>query len=258
MINYPYDLHTHTRLSDGWDTVRGNVRAAEACGMQAVAITDHLFSSSDTDLVDRLLEEVSAARRESPIHVLAGVEGVTLDSSGHTSVTPETAGRLDLVLVDFGERTKGIGCDAPSDKGQAVATVVRAVAGLSALSYVHVLAHPLNLGRLDIALRLDDLPPSALGEMAEAMAEGEVAFELMNQFHYWWPDVPVDKLTARYVEIVALFAEKEVRFSMGSDAHRTGSVGNLAWSLRVAEAVGLTDAQMFVPPLWGVSGNTRG
>jgi len=29
MLDYPYDLHTHTSLSDGRDTVRANVRAAE-------------------------------------------------------------------------------------------------------------------------------------------------------------------------------------------------------------------------------------
>jgi len=249
MVNYPYDLHTHTRLSDGWDTVRGNVRAAEACGMKAVAITDHLFFLSDSELVEKVLDQVHAARQESPIRVLAGVEGVVQDPMGHTSVTPDVADRLDLVLVDFGARTEGIGSDAPLDKGQALANLVSAVAGLSMLPYVDILAHPLNLGRLDCTLVLDDLSPKALREMAQAMAEGQVAFEIMNQFHYWWPGVAVAELTARYAEIVALFAEEGVRFSMGSDAHRTGGVGNLAWSLRLAAAAGLTDSQMFVPVL---------
>ena len=246
MLHYPYDLHTHTKLSDGWDDVRGNVRSAEACGLEIVAITDH-YDGHDPTLVDRILEQVMDARRQSPIRVLAGVEGYVVDSHGHISVGPEIAERLDLVLVDFGRRTKGIGCDAPKDKKRALDNVVRAVQGLAGVPHLDIWAHPLNLGRLDCPLGLEDLPSSALGEMAATLADGGVAFEIMNQFHYWWPDVPVDELTARYTEIVVLFAERGVRFSMGSDAHRTGGVGNLAWSLRVAQDAGLVQEMMFVP-----------
>ena len=81
------------------------------------------------------------------------------------------------------------------------------------------------------------------------MAESGLVFEIMNQFHYWWPQLAVPALTARYVEIVTLFAEAGVRFCMGSDAHRTGGIGNLAWSHRVAREAGLTAADLYLPPL---------
>ncbi len=245
-MHYPYDLHTHTKLSDGWGDVRGNVRSAEACGMEVVAITDHYWGD-DPNIVDKLLDQVRRARQESPIRVLAGLEGYVLDARGRISVDAGVAERLDLLLVDFGGKTKGIGCDAPRDKVHALEAVVSAVAGLSQVPYLDIWAHPLNLGWLDCPLELDDLSPSALKEMAAALAEGGVAFEIMNQFHYWWPAVPVSEVTRRYIEIVALFAEEGVRFSMGSDAHRVGGVGNLAWSLQVAVAAGITDEMMFVP-----------
>jgi len=246
MIHYPYDLHTHTKLSDGWDDVRGNVRSAEACGMEMVAITDHV-SQETIGIVDQVITQVQSARKESPIRVLAGVEAYIVDSTGAISIDAECESKLDLVLADFGGRTSGIGHDAPANKTEALTLLVSAIIGASQLDHLHILAHPFSLGRLDCPLALDDLTPSALQEIAQAMVSGNLVFEIMNQFHYWWPGVPIAQLTDRYAEIVALFAHEGVRFSLGSDGHRTGAIGNLSWCYRVADLAGLTDEMMFVP-----------
>jgi len=246
MIHYPYDLHTHTKLSDGWDDVRGNVRSAEACGMEMVAITDH-YAENAPDVIPQILEQVKAARQESPIRVLTGVEAYVKDGAGAISISPERAALLDLVLADFGGRTEGIGHDAPKNKTKSLNKIVGAIVGMSQQAHVHILAHPFNLGRLDCPLTFDDLPQSALLEIAQAMASGGLVFEIMNQFHYWWPSVSVAELSDRYAGIVALFAQEGVRFSLGSDAHRTGAIGNLQWCYRIATQAQLCDAMMFVP-----------
>lgn len=245
-LYYPYDLHTHTGLSDGHGTIRDNVRAAEACGMRMVAITDHYWGN-DAALVDQIIEQTAASRADFAPRVLAGVEGYVLDATGRVSVEPETAGRLDLVLADMGGHTDGIGCNAPHNLVQALVGLVNAVQGMASLDHVDVWAHPFNLGRLDCPLSLWDLPREALAEMAAAMAEGNLVFEIMNTLTWWWPDTPVMRITGRYAEILALFAEHGVRFSMGSDAHRTPGVGNLRWSLRVARLAGLTNSHLWVP-----------
>ena len=53
-----YDLHTHTKYSDGRSPVIDNVRVAEATGLSVVAITDHLWDSKEADWVDRMVSEV--------------------------------------------------------------------------------------------------------------------------------------------------------------------------------------------------------
>lgn len=60
------DLHVHTTASDGTYTPGGMVRLAKACGLVAVAITDH-------DTTDGIDEAVHAAR-DAEIELVPGVE----------------------------------------------------------------------------------------------------------------------------------------------------------------------------------------
>jgi len=156
---------------------------------------------------------------------------------------------LDLVLVDLGFGTHGVFFDAPVTGWKLIRNSVDATIGACEHRRVNVFAHPFNLGRCDLAVDLRDVPESALDEMAAAFAETGTAFEMMNQMHYWFPNVKVNDLTAAYADIVIRFKEAGVRFSVGSDAHRVGSVGNLVWCATVIERAGLTRRQMVDPRL---------
>ena len=94
-----YDLHSHTTLSDGNDTVWRMVRAAEAAQLQVYGITDHLFEDGQLwksgAPVDALIERVDEVRATAPLTLLVGVEGTITGPDGGVSVSPETAARLD-------------------------------------------------------------------------------------------------------------------------------------------------------------------
>ena len=68
------DLHTHTLFSDGELLPFELVRRAEAGGLRAIAITDHVDASNLDFVLPRILKAVKTLRGEIKIDVLAGVE----------------------------------------------------------------------------------------------------------------------------------------------------------------------------------------
>ena len=49
------------------------------------------------------------------------------------------------------------------------------------------------------------------------------------------------------MEIVKFFAERGVKFTIGSDAHGIGGIGNLGWSRYVLEAANVPSVQLVNP-----------
>ncbi|MCS7224620.1 MAG: PHP domain-containing protein [Armatimonadetes bacterium] len=240
-----YDLHTHSELSDGRDRVRDMVRAAEAAGLTAVAITDHLevnqFGGVDAEWVGSLLREVEAARSQSRVMVLAGVESSILDWKGRISVTPDLYSRLDLILAGIGWGTKGIGFYQPEDKTKAIRRLVDVYCLLATNPWVDVIAHPFNIGLFFKDLNLSEIPLTAVAEVASAFREGGVAFELNNSFWWWFPHRSPTEVREDYQRIVEIFADNGVSFVAGSDAHSFHGVGQLSWVRRLVQRVGLRE-----------------
>jgi putative hydrolase len=238
----PHDAHTHTTFSDGRNSVLENVRAAEAVGLECVAVTDHIQLDT-TDLDDRLREIQRAADRCQTM-VLPGAEATVLDPEGHLSISPGDARRLRFVLADFGGRTGGIATDVPADPSRVLDNVFRAYENVVKGGVVHALAHPFNLGRFQAVFHPDDLPRHRLRELARLMFDEEVAFEIMDQMYWWYPDMPVGEFTRQYAELLRIFSQENVKFVVGSDAHSAGAVGNSYWCRRVMRLAGVELSQL--------------
>lgn len=248
MVNY--DLHTHTTFSDGAHPLAITVKFAEAMGLEALAITDHYTPGAklreQKGELARYLEQIHRAAEWAEVSVLAGVEATVLNLRGEVSLTEEVSAQLEVVLVDLGGLTGGVLRDPPASKGKLLANLTECLVNAAANPLFHILAHPFNLGRLPEPLEPGEIPRSCLNEVAAAMRENGKVFEVMNCMFWWFPQMPVRRFTEQYVEIVRLFAEAGVMFSVGSDDHRTG-VGNLAWSRRVLEMAEVPLAQIVNP-----------
>ena len=238
----PHDAHTHTTFSDGRNTVIENVRAAEAVGLECVAITDHVYLDT-TDLDDRLREIQRAAER-SPTTVLPGAECTVLDPEGHLSIAPTDAGRLKFILADFSGMTQGIARDVPADPLRVIENVFRALESVVRGEVVHALGHPFNLGRFQAVIYPEALPHSRLRELARLMFDREVAFEIMNQMYWWYPDLSVAEFTRQYAELLRVFQQENVKFVVGSDARSAGAVGSSYWCRRVMRLAGIELSQL--------------
>jgi histidinol phosphatase-like PHP family hydrolase len=232
-LSIAYDAHTHTTLSDGRNTLIENVRAAEACGLECLAITDHF--NAPGEWFELMLSGVQAARQWSSVTVLAGAEATILNPGGEVSIDEAHARRLDFVLADFGGRTHGIAAGPPATKARLIDNVVTSLVNACRNPLVNAIAHPFNLGRFPGELHLSDIPRASLEMIGETFAETHTAFEIMNQMYWWWPEEPVERFTKDYVALVSTLSDVGVKFVLGSDAHSAGAVGNLSWSLRVVE-----------------------
>lgn len=245
-MSIPYDCHTHTNFSDGRNSVEENVHQAEAMGLELVVIADHYYPHHD-DLSARV-ERILIADAASPIRVVPGMEVTVSDAQGTLHLSERDATLVEFVLADFGGMTRGIAIDPPADVERYLDNVFRATLAVIANPLVDALAHPFNLGRFPATVTPAQLPRNALREVAAALFERDTAFEIMNQMSWWYPDMTVEQFTYEYADLLALMAEANVKFILGSDAHSCGAVGAQGWCRRVMELAGIEKSQVLDLP----------
>jgi len=238
----PHDAHTHTTFSDGRNSVAEMVQMAEAVGLEALAITDHV--RPDTSDLDLRIAEIRRAGEGSPVVVLPGAEVPIMDASGRLGIGPSQADRLGLVLAEITATTEGIATNIPASPGRLLDNIFDALEAVVAGGLARALAHPFNLGRFDAALSPEDLPRSRLRGLARLMVEHSVAFEIMNHMCWWFPSLSVEEFTRQYADLLRIFGEENCKFIVGSDAHCAHGVGNTWWSRRVMRVAGVELSQV--------------
>ena len=132
------DLHSHSRWSDGRDSVEQMVLAARQLGYQYFAITDHSERSAASrtlarDQVGLQAAEIQAARERVPgIEVLHGVE-VDIMPDGSLDFDDELLAGFDIVLASLHD-------DAGHDGPRLLDRYLRAIDH----PLVNVITHPSN------------------------------------------------------------------------------------------------------------------
>ncbi len=94
------DLHTHSLLSDGELLPFELVRRAEARGLKAIAITDHVDASNVDFAVPRIVKAVRRLRAHVRIGVIAGAEVTHVPPALIAEIVAEATGLgAEIVLV---------------------------------------------------------------------------------------------------------------------------------------------------------------
>jgi histidinol phosphatase-like PHP family hydrolase len=241
------DLHSHTTFSDGKSSLELCVRAAEAHGLSVLAVTDHYWQPGvmpNGDPVDTYLAAIEDVQRRSPVRLLRGVETTALAADGVPAIEAETAARLDIVLCDLGGKTRGVFSSAPEGESAFLEALRRCMVGVASSQLVDVFAHAFNVGRLSRGLAPDTLPRSLVAEVCAACAAHNTAFEVMNDLPWWFPEIPVERVTDGYAAIVATALEAGCHFTAGGDAHSHQGIGQLAWSRRVLRLAGVQEDRL--------------
>lgn len=99
------DYHTHTKYSDGKNTVLENAERAKELGLEAVAITEHGFTHIAYGIKRREKEayfrDIREAAHRTGISVLVGIEANILGREGGSDLTEEDFADFDLYLAGF-------------------------------------------------------------------------------------------------------------------------------------------------------------
>jgi DNA polymerase (family 10) len=199
------DCHTHTRWSDGRDTLTDMLEAARARGHEYVAITDHSYPS--LDFAGRA-REIEAARRRFPeLEIVNGLE-VNITVEGSLQVPDEVLGMHQFCLASI-----HTGFRQPRD----------VVTGrlLAALRHplINGIAHP--TGRL--LLRREGIDADW----------GAVFDECLRQDKFLEIDGPPDRLDLPD-ELVYEAVRRGVKLVIDSDAHATVELDQQVWGVVVA------------------------
>ncbi len=216
------DLHSHTDWTDGTTSMAVMARAAEAQGLEYLAITDHSPSLRVANglSAERLAEELElleVVQEGVPgVRLLSGIE-VDILLDGTLDQTPEMLGRLDIVVASVHSKLR-------QDSREMTARMLRAIAD----PHTNVLGH--CTGRLVEGSR-GTRPQSAFdaGRVFAACAEQGVAVEINSRPER--QDPPDD--------LMRLALEAGCLFSIDTDAHAPGHLSFLELGAARAEANGV-------------------
>ena len=202
------DLHMHTTATDGRADAETMARAAQAAGLQYIAITDHSKSLAMANGLDegRALEHAANVRalnrRLDGITVLAGIE-CDIRADGSMDLADDCLAQLDLVIASVHSAFN-------MDEAQMTERILRAIEN----PHVDILGHP--TGRLILkrdGYRFD------FEKVLDAAAAAGVALEINSQVDR----LDLDDVRARGAK------ERGVKIIIDSDAHSPAGLGALRW-----------------------------
>ena len=207
------DLHSHSTATDGRADIETMARAAQAAGLDYLAITDHSQALAMANGLDetRALEHAKAIRevdhRLPGITLLAGIE-CDIRPDGTLDLSEDCLAQLDIVIASvhsaFGQGERDM-----TDR------VLRAVES----PVVDVIGHP--TGRLLLRREPYRL---YIEELIESAAQHGVALEINSQIRR----LDLNDAHAK------LARDRGVKLVVSTDAHTPDSFGLLDWGVLVA------------------------
>lgn len=213
------DLHMHTSATDGKETIRAMVAAAQERGLKYIAITDHSKRVSMARGLDavRLREqwdEVDRVNKElDGFTVLKGIECDILERGG-MDLDDDVLAEADWVIasVHYGQN---------QDRGQITERIIGAIEN----PWVSVIAHP--TGRL--INKRDRYAVDLEAVMKAAAANGKLLELNSNPARLDLDDVQCARAKQLGIPIV-----------ISSDAHSIGGLDVLRYGVKQARRAGLT------------------
>jgi DNA polymerase (family 10) len=213
------DLHMHTTESDGRESIATMAAAAQARGLDFIAITDHTQSLAMANGLDeaRTLAHAENIRKISKslkgFTILAGAE-VDILSDGRLDLTDDCLAALDIVIVSLHSQLQ-------QDEDDTTRRLIRAIEHPS----VDIVGHPTArwlLRREGARFKLE--------KVIDAAVANGVALEINSQPHR------LDLCDSH----ARLARDRGAKLAINSDAHEVPALGYTRWGILTARRAWLT------------------
>jgi DNA polymerase (family 10) len=217
------DVHMHTTESDGRERLETMAAAAQARGLEYIAITDHTQSLAMANGLDeaRTLANAEKVRAFSKslkgFAVLAGAE-VDILSDGRLDLTDDCLKQLDVVIVSLHSNLQ-------QNEDDTTRRLIRAIEN----PYVDIVGHPTARW----LLRRDGAK-FKLEKVIDAAAANGVALEINSQPHR------LDLCDSH----ARLARDKGATLAINSDAHEVAALNYPRWGILTARRAWLTSADV--------------
>jgi DNA polymerase (family X) len=213
------DVHMHTTESDGRESIQAMAAAAQARGLEFIAITDHTQSLAMANGLDesRTLAHAENIRRISKtlkgFTVLAGAE-VDILSDGRLDLADDCLAALDIVIVSLHSQLQ-------QDEDETTRRLIRAIEHPA----VDILGHPTArwlLRREGARFKLE--------KVIDAAVANGVALEINSQPHR------LDLCDSH----ARLARDRGAKLAINSDAHEIPALDYIRWGILTARRAWLT------------------
>jgi putative hydrolase len=175
---------------------------------------------------------LEAAKKETDIKVLSGIESKVLDFNGKLDATEHMIQTVDLVVASVHRIPSLHSMDGDlfidnmnQNKACFRDLYLRALCGVAFNPEVDVVGHPFHLTQ---AIGVKEIGRDRKTEIAKLFSAHGKAVEINSSYHV--PDL----------EFLKICLKEGVKISIGSDAHRFEDVGNVAWSIWLLKKAGAT------------------
>ena len=213
------DLHMHTTESDGRESIQSMAAAAQARGLDFIAITDHTQSLAMANGLDETrtlahAENIRAiSKRLKGFTILAGAE-VDILSDGRLDLADDCLAALDIVIVSLHSQLQ-------QDEDETTRRLIRAIEHPS----VDIVGHPTArwlLRREGARFKLE--------KVIDAAVANGVALEINSQPHR------LDLCDSH----ARLARDRGAKLAINSDAHEIPALDYTRWGILTARRAWLT------------------
>lgn len=238
------DFHVHSNLSlcaQREMTVRNIIRRAERIECKELGISDHL--GSYLTAADIKKNQARIERIKTDIDVYVGCE-MAVYFSGKPLLSAEDIGFLDYVMVGVDHVE---GDNIPSVEDNPIEWLMGYIKRLEVLIEsdfpVDVLVHPLRTLRRDCKGKplMSHVSSREWSALLGGLAQRGIAIELNDNCENY--ETCYDAVRNYYTIAI----DNKLKFSASSDAHGLDRLGFQVTSVRLADELGLAEADFWVP-----------
>ncbi len=220
------DYHTHTTYSHGKGSIEENVKAALACGLRTLGISDHgpghLTYGIKRRRIPEMRAEIEALRLQYPqIEILMSVEANIVAKGNWLDIAPEEFDDYDYVIAGYHYGVRN---------GYCISNYLSEHFGGGRklmLKNTEMAVQALYENKIKILTHPGDKGPFDLDELAKACAARGTLMEIST----WHRHLTLDEIKK--------VSKYDVGFVISSDAHTPNRVGDAADGIKRALEAGL-------------------
>jgi len=233
------DYHTHTKYSHGVGTIEDNIESAIKKNLKTIAITDHgpgyKEYGIDIGSFKKIKEEIKFLKEKykDKINILLGIEANIINKDGVLDVDESILKELDILLVGFHfDIVYKEFLESLRNEKRRNISIKNIISNNMFLEIEHInteaMIKAVKNYNIDILTHINDNFYVDVLAIAKAASKNETAIEI-NNFHKN-PNIKSIKEMSKI---------ENLKFSVGSDAHRPKDVGNFTMALKKIEKCGI-------------------
>jgi len=210
LIGEYFDLHVHTKYSDGMPSVKEAIQEAKSKNLSMLAITDHFTTSWKQSFIDTINEsnysnyinDIKNQRKMADFKCLIGIE-IDMESSW-----------ADIIKIPFNEFE---------------IILFEYVGSISLLKQVVELKKKFDLTSIICLAHNFFFQTANIEQFAKILVENDIYFELNSSY--------LPRFDTNSIQRLKILNERGIKFTLGSDAHYKGRIGDIYLSLEILKEI---------------------